>query len=435
MIHRSAATAGPLVLLVLTAWLVLPSLAAAQIRFLPDSEYDRVNIRKPQAIQARLESLQSTNDFEPIKNFKPESRFRRLARPVGRLKVKVRDDSGRVGMALCTASIISEELLLTNNHCIPGGLGVTVLAAKIEMDYLDANDTAAVKSYEVDPSPVETNQELDYSLVRVHGNPAAEFGTAKLSRKPGALQDAVFIIHHPEGAPKTLSRKDCYINTMADREFVHSCDTLGGSSGSPIFSDESFQIVGLHFAGSEQGNYGKNIATLLSRSPRLESVAVTAQPAPPPAPDEPPPPREQPPPPRRDPVQISLASEPAGAGIYFGEVLVGVTPLTFSMVEQPAYTFTLRKQGYEDTQVALERHGPRVSHEATLRRKPGPPPREDPLAMDPASKQMRAALDYWTNLDESDFAGAEQSSKGRSDAAAQQRDKSNQLFEKDDFFK
>ena len=62
------------------------------------------NIRKPQAIQVRLESMQQSNDFERLANFKEGSRYRRAGLPIGRLKVKVRDDRGRVGTALCTAS-------------------------------------------------------------------------------------------------------------------------------------------------------------------------------------------------------------------------------------------------------------------------------------------------------------------------------------------
>lgn len=419
---------------------MLPPIISAQIRFLPGSEYDRINIRKPQAIQVRLEAMQSSNDFEQVRNFKENSRFRRVALPVGRLKVKVRDSRGRTGMALCTASIISSEYLLTNNHCIPGVLGVTVLAAKIEMDYLDERDTARVRSYEVDTVPIESSEALDYSIVRVRGNPSALYGKVVISRSPGALQDAVFIVHHPEGAPKTLSRKDCYINTLADKEFIHSCDTLGGSSGSPIFSDETFQMIGLHFAGSKEGNFGKNITSLLAQSSTLESISVSGRLAPPPPArtDEPPPPRERPRPPRRDPVAISLASTPPGAAIYFGEILVGATPHTFSMAARARYTFTLRKQGYRSAQVNLTRRGNSINYEATLHKIANSTRRavnEPPEAMDRASVQMRKALDYWADMDESDFAGADQSAKGRTVDAARQRDKTTKFFGKSDFFK
>jgi hypothetical protein len=80
--------------------------AHGQIRFLPNSEYEPVNIRPPQAIVSRVDALRRNDEFERLSAFKGDSRYRMAARPIGRLKTRVRDQGGRNGTALCTGSLI-----------------------------------------------------------------------------------------------------------------------------------------------------------------------------------------------------------------------------------------------------------------------------------------------------------------------------------------
>jgi hypothetical protein len=244
----------------------------AQVKILGTAEYDRINIRTPQAIQVRLEQLQGSKDFERVYNFKKGSRFHRISQPVGRLKIKVKDQENKVGMFLCTASIISENYILTNYHCIPGQVGMKVLEAKLELGYLHEIDTSTVSSFNVDPVAEESNANLDYAIVRVQGNPSKTYGNIDISADNIFEKDAVFIIHHPEGSPKTLSRKQCFITSLKGPDITHSCDTMPGSSGSPVFSDETYQVVGLHFAGSSQGNVGTTMTGVIEQSPILQGI-------------------------------------------------------------------------------------------------------------------------------------------------------------------
>lgn len=255
--------------------------AGAQPLLLPADQFNAVDLRVPQSTTLMLEKLNGQKDFEPIARFKSSARFRRLARPVGRLKVLVADESGRTGVSLCTASIISSDYILTNHHCIPGAVGRRVIDARIEMQYLRMG-SRSVRSFRVDTRPTEASQPLDYSVVRVHGNPASTFGHIAIDPRGASARDSVFIIHHPAGQPKTLSRKDCTVLGLRNgTELIHTCDTLGGSSGAPVFSDESFQVVGLHFAGTERENYAKNMRVLASVSRYLKpGAAVKPRPAP-----------------------------------------------------------------------------------------------------------------------------------------------------------
>jgi hypothetical protein len=396
--------------------------ARAQVRYLPASEYDHINVRTPQSLQARVESLQQSNDFERLVTFKEDSRYRRAGAPVGRLKMRKQDSNGREGVGLCTASLISPEYALTNHHCIPGIDGWRTLEAQIEMNYLDAKDTSRVRAFAIDVRPVETSEALDYTILRVAGNPSAQFGTVKLASSPPGVQDALFVIQHPEGAPKIVSRKDCAVRVLSAPDFVHTCDTLGGSSGSPIFSDESLEMVGLHFAGSEEGNYGKEMSELVHKSRILQGLVVVAAPAPAPAAANRPAPPE--------PVAVSLTSEPAGAAIYLGEVLIGLTPHQFAMAAQPRMSFTLRKPGFTDEPVELTPRGGKAELTARLRPAAGQPgrpvkPAAGEVPSNPALDQARKALALFDEMEKSGWAGAQ----APGPAAVEQKQKADSMFD------
>jgi V8-like Glu-specific endopeptidase len=363
--------------------------ALAQPRYLPATEYGRINVRTPQAVQVHLESLQASNDFEQVSAFREDSRYRRAANPVGRLQIMVRRDDGRMGVALCTASVLSAEYILTNYHCLPGPVNLTALQANLQMGYLDESDTRQVRRFEVEVRPVEADAVLDYAILRVEGDPARDFGTVTISASAPQVREAVFIIHHPEGKPKTLSRKDCYVSVLAGAQFVHTCDTLGGSSGSPIYSSESFQVIGLHYAGSEEGNHGRSMAALAARSRMLEGIAVVPSSSPAGA---------------GPTVSVELDSRPSGATIIHDGTAVGLTPLTFAMAPQPSYAFRLRKAGYEDATALLTPENGKAQAMVTLRRSltaavaPRPP-----AGFDPAADQVARALEFWRQLEKSGF--------------------------------
>jgi serine/threonine protein kinase len=90
-------------------------------------------------------------------------------------------------------------------------------------------------------------------------------------------------------------------------------------------------------------------------APTAPAPTLTAPPlAPPPQPQAPPePPPEAPPTPTPAAVQnLHITSDPDGAEVYLGELLIGQTPLQLALEERPAdMTLTLKKRGFKTQDV------------------------------------------------------------------------------------
>ena len=148
------------------------------------------------------------------------------------------------------------------------------------MGYLEPRKRTGVAQYPVDIKPVEANEELDYAILRVEGNPGDEWGTIKLSKHTPDARNTLFIVHHPGGFPKYISRGRCQTSNPAidGNDLLHVCDTLPGSSGAPIFDNSSRKVIGLHFSAValKKLNAGKRIASIAQKSPLIARLVQKA---------------------------------------------------------------------------------------------------------------------------------------------------------------
>jgi parallel beta-helix repeat protein len=150
---------------------------------------------------------------------------------------------------------------------------------KLRMGYVSSDETGEVFDVVIDP--VDMSAELDYVILRVEGSPGHSFGTIDLQVRDPRPDEELFLIHHPEGRPQTLTRKSCRLANISSGNadtLWHRCDTSKGSSGSLLFSDNDNSVIGLHFAGSANPganlpNSAKRLASLVVRSTILQRIA------------------------------------------------------------------------------------------------------------------------------------------------------------------
>ena len=248
--------------------------------YLDGSQYGNANLTLPQS-SVNLEAVLADNpNYELLSTYNEASRFQRLGRPVGRLDILLAN--GR--MTFCTASVVSEDHVITNAHCLPGNHPSPPAQASLLMNYLEVDDPGSTVRYSVDITPVEENRELDYSILRVEGDPAAQFGKVALRFRDPSPGEALLVIHHPAGLPKHVTRGGCRARTpkaLSGNNVLHLCDTLPGSSGAPVFSEENGHFVGLHFAGGTApgaglSNFAKRSRLIIKGSRILEGTVVEA---------------------------------------------------------------------------------------------------------------------------------------------------------------
>lgn len=174
------------------------------------------------------------------------------APPVARLSIMT-----PLGGGFCTGFMLNDTLLMTNEHCIHDDEEARSTLAEFGYDTTAAHtDVVRVeKLVALDPA-------LDFALVRLEAKPPAKYGHVVLETSAGLADDSdLAIIQHPQGEPKMVSLVDCKVRGV-DRvgvggdksDFGHLCDTLPGSSGSPVFSRSSGHVVGLHHLGFPEGS-------------------------------------------------------------------------------------------------------------------------------------------------------------------------------------
>ncbi len=207
------------------------------------------------------EILQRDNDLRPI-------RFLQLgllvARSVGRIRIS---DGLVTEEGDATGFLVAPGLLLTNAHVLSNydtaAAGTVIFDDEEELNGLPKQTS----SFRLRPDLLFVNdEELDYAFVGVdsrtaNGIPLAQFGYLRLFEETGKInptqRQTANIIQHPRGGRKKIAFRDNYIDDVIPdgvdpnkklSSLFYGTDTLKGSSGSPVCSDQWF-VVALHRGG------------------------------------------------------------------------------------------------------------------------------------------------------------------------------------------
>ena len=207
------------------------------------------------------EVIQRDNDLRPI-------RFLQIgllaARAVGKIRIT---DSPATEEGEATGFMIAPGVLITNWHVLRNRDYAAASSIIFDdEDGLDGNPLQA-NAFRLRPDLLFYNDEtLDYAIVAVSpktstGAPLAQYGYLPLYRQTGKLdpmqREAANIIQHPGGGSKKIALRDNYVlevvpDTVDPRKkevsLFYGTDTLKGSSGSPVCSDQWY-VVALHRGG------------------------------------------------------------------------------------------------------------------------------------------------------------------------------------------
>lgn len=205
--------------------------------------------------------------FKPVQSLTGE----RLAfsKSVGQLR-GISNDGAETS---CTAWVVAPETIITTDYCVPGG---SFASMSFSLGNGFSNGAPVMR---ID-SKLEENKRIGFALFTVHD--LARYGAIPLpvSSASAAVGEQLFVIHFPNGGPEMISEdaKDCKVlavHTDGHNQFQHSCATLGGSSGAPIFSASTMTVVGLHRGKIEKANglvnIGGDISSIWKESQALRS--------------------------------------------------------------------------------------------------------------------------------------------------------------------
>lgn len=214
----------------------------APIDVLVDGYAYTINNAKPQA---------TVGEDNKIEIYEAPDDIRDLSSPVARLVIMVPG-----GGAYCTGFLLTQDLLLTNQHCIKNNDEARSTIAEFKYE----NPNPRPGQYRVQKIEA-VDVGLDYALVRMAGLPGGKFKQVSIIREPTLADHAeLFVIQHPEGKPKMVAIDNCQVEGIARTgvggdvtDFGHICDTMGGSSGSPVFFKQSKAVAGLHHLGFREG--------------------------------------------------------------------------------------------------------------------------------------------------------------------------------------
>ena len=204
----------------------------------------------------------------------------------------MRDTARSVGMLIdahggdistCSATLIAPDLILTAGHCADSLLAIESGSITFDFQTDEFGNRPAgynpkfhkfkrlVKSgFTVSGTApgVSTGSNLDYAVIQIE-TPLGGLGVPPrpIRATVPALGEEFFVVHHPRGTAKKVSRKPadpkCQLLLVNGDVFTYGCDSDNGSSGSSVF-DTSGRIVAVNdWAFGACDNRGQSAAAVV----------------------------------------------------------------------------------------------------------------------------------------------------------------------------
>lgn len=245
-------------------------------------------------------------------------------RAVARVQLRESFSGLPAGSGWGTGSLVSNSLLLTNNHVIPDVAFAKKVRAEFNYQFDHLGTARPSDAYELDPDGFfRTNAALDYTVVRVRSKgglvvsdgfdpvrprlplddasvgpidrivrddlvphrfdrddiifplrhtPGSKWGHLRLpaSGVTYAVGQFLNVVGHPSGRRKEVALQENTITSILTNAVRYTADTEPGSSGSPVFTN-GWDLVALHHAGGDQAPSG---AWLNNEGMRIDRIVA-----------------------------------------------------------------------------------------------------------------------------------------------------------------
>jgi V8-like Glu-specific endopeptidase len=166
----------------------------------------------------------------------------------------------------CTAWLVADDVLITNNHCIARSTEAT--GAKASFNYIDGVSSTGRIWYDCSTF-IQTWKDLDMTALRcaaLNGQlPGQVYGKLTVSSTNAATNASVYVVHQncdyktsSSCVPNKKYSPGIILNAnYSSTDASYDADTLGGSSGSPVLSAATHEVVALHHYGYNGDTLGR----------------------------------------------------------------------------------------------------------------------------------------------------------------------------------
>ncbi|MCA3555163.1 DNA/RNA non-specific endonuclease [Aestuariivirga sp.] len=164
----------------------------------------------------------------------------------------------RDGRPQGTGVLIAPGVIMTNNHVISSPADAGQFVVEFGFKKNAGGERTPVTSFELEPRRLfvtDPRDRLDFTLVALGVKSSgprelSSFPFVPLSDMPNKhmLGEVANIIQHPRGDFKQAVLRENRLVARLDDVLHYVADTLGGSSGSPVFNNE-WQMIALHHWG------------------------------------------------------------------------------------------------------------------------------------------------------------------------------------------
>jgi V8-like Glu-specific endopeptidase len=206
------------------------------------------------------------------------------ARCVCKIDTEGTDFQGARGTWFGTGFLVAPDILLTNHHVLNSIEVARNAWCTFNFETGPDNKPLQTKAVRLEPERLFVTSALqdglDYTFVGIDTSAAEQYGHIPMLRNSFTVHpgDAANIVQHPEGRHKEVTLQQNEVLQDTGVLLHYASDTLGGSSGSPVFNNR-WELIGLHHASRKNDQAlslgeGRPVPEYLNEGIKISAIAA-----------------------------------------------------------------------------------------------------------------------------------------------------------------